>query len=76
MSNSNSTLALYADAESILREGWDSLVDRLGIQNATEFIVLLERGKGDSVKEIAEYWGDANIEEIHNRIVEWKAKIQ
>ena len=72
----STTVALYADAESILREGWDSLVDRLGIQNATEFIVLLERGKGDSVKEIAEYWGDDNIEEIHNRIVEWKAKIQ
>jgi hypothetical protein len=27
------------------------------------------RGKGDSVKEITEYWGDTTIEEIHNRIV-------
>jgi len=68
------TAALYADAESIIREGWDILVDKLGIQNATQFIVLLERGKGDSVKEIAEYWGDADIEEIHNRVMEWKAK--
>ncbi len=35
---------------------------------------LLERGKGDSVKEIAEYWGEATIEEIHNRVVDWAAK--
>ncbi len=72
----STTEALYADAESIIREGWNILVDKLGIQSATEFIVLLERGKGDSVKELAEYWGDANIEEIHNRVMEWKAKRQ
>jgi len=72
----STTEALYADAESIIREGWNILVDKLGIQIATEFIVLLERGKGDSVKELAEYWGDANIEEIHNRVMEWKAKRQ
>jgi hypothetical protein len=33
-------------------------------------------GKGDSVKEIAEYWGDATIEEIYRRVMEWKAKQQ
>ena len=35
-----------------------------------------ERGKGDSVKEIAEYWGDAGIEEIHIRVMEWKANVR
>ncbi|MCI0699225.1 hypothetical protein L0337_45390 [candidate division KSB1 bacterium] len=60
--------------DSIIREGWDILVKNLGLQKATEFVVLLERGKGDSVKEIADYWGDATIEEIHNRVLEWKAK--
>ncbi|MCL0065850.1 hypothetical protein M1N79_03065 [Dehalococcoidia bacterium] len=68
--------ALYTEAESTIREGWDVLVDRLGIERATQFIVLLERGKGDSVKEIAEYWGDAGIEEIHTRVMEWKANIR
>ena len=72
----STTAALYADAESTLREGWDVLVDKLGIQRATQFIVLLERGKGDAVKEITEYWGDASMEEIHNRVMEWKAKSQ
>ena len=63
-------IALYTEAESTIREGWGVLVDRLGIERATQFIVLLERGKGDSVKEIAEYWGDASIEEIHARVME------
>ena len=67
---------LYTEAESTIREGWDVLVDKLGIERATQFIVLLERGKGDSVKEIAEYWGDASIEEIHTRVMEWKANIR
>lgn len=33
----------------------------------------MERGKGDSVKEIAEYWGDASIEAIQDRVLEWKS---
>src|SRR5437016_14678838 len=33
-----------------------------------------ERGKGDSVKEINDYWGDSGIEEIHKRVTDWKAK--
>jgi len=65
------TTNLYADTESIIREGWDVLVNNLGIEKASQFVLLLERGKGDSVKEIAEYWGNAGIEEIHNRVVEW-----
>ena len=62
------------NTESILREGWNVLVNQLGLQKAIQFVIQLERGKGDSVKEIAEYWGDANIEEIQRRVVEWKSK--
>lgn len=36
--------------------------------------VLMEPGKGSSVKEIAEYWGDASIQAIHDRVIEWKSK--
>jgi len=39
-----------------------------------QFIVSLERGKGDSVRVITEYWEDASVEEIHNQIMEWKAE--
>lgn len=70
----SATAQTYVDAESIIREGWEILVKYLGLQKATQFVILLERGKGDSVKEIAEFWGDATIEEIHNRVIEWKTK--
>jgi len=58
----------------VVHEGWKILVERLGLQKATQFVVLLERGKGDSVKEITDYWGNAGIEEIHKRVTDWKAK--
>ena len=63
----------HFDTEAVIREGWEVLVKNLGLQRATQFIMLLERGKGDSVKEIAEYWGDAIIEGIHSRVTKWKA---
>ncbi len=34
----------------------------------------LERGQGDSVEEIARYWGDKNIDEIHQQVITWKSQ--
>ena len=65
------TTTINAD---LVQEGWKILVAKLGLQKATEFVVLLERGKGDSVKEINEYWGNTNIEEIYTQVNNWKAK--
>ena len=59
---------------SVLEEGWKLLVEELGLQKATQFVILLERGKGDSVQEICDYWGDANMDEIQNRVAAWKAR--
>ncbi len=70
------TTATYTKPGTIVREGWKALVEQLGIQKATQFVVLLERGKGDSAQEIADYWGDASIDEIHNRVTAWKVKRQ
>ncbi|MGH7450052.1 MAG: hypothetical protein ACRENG_01770 [bacterium] len=72
----SATAQTHVDTKAVVREGWEILVKNLGLLKATQFVVLLERGKGDSVKEIAEYWGNASIEEIHNRVLEWKAKQQ
>ena len=60
----------------IVQEGWKILVERLGLQKATRFIILLERGEGDSIKELADYWGEASIDDIHDRIATWKTKQQ
>lgn len=70
----SSTTVIPAETLSVIREGWRILVQGLGIRKATEFVMLLERGKGDSVKEIAEYWGEMGIEEIYDRVMKWKAE--
>jgi hypothetical protein len=64
------------NTKALIREGWEILIKKFGLQKATELAMRLERGKGDSVKEIAEYWGDATIEEIHNRVIDWTAKAE
>ena len=33
---------------------------------------ILERGKGEAVAEIKEYWDEMGIEEMHARILQWK----
>jgi hypothetical protein len=63
-----------AEAKAIIREGWQILVEQLGLQKATQFVVLLERGTGDAVKEITDYWGDATIDEVYQRVMAWKAQ--
>ena len=59
---------------NVVQEGWRILVEQLGLHKATEFVILLERGKGDSVEEINAYWADAGIDEIHDRVAAWKTK--
>lgn len=44
--------AWLKEDEAIIREGWKLLVDKLGVEKATRFVVAFERGEGDSVKEI------------------------
>jgi hypothetical protein len=39
-----------------------------------QFVHVIKRSKGDSVKEIADYWGNASIEEIHDRVIAWQTK--
>jgi len=65
---------MSADANNSIHKGWKALVAQMGIQKATQFILLVERGKGDSVQEIVEYWQDASIEMIFDKINTWKAK--
>jgi len=50
--------------------------NQLGLQKATQFVMLLERGKGDSVQEINDYWGDTSIDEIHDQVIAWKTSQQ
>ncbi len=68
----NATTTINPEAISLLREGWRLLIEQLGIHKATQFVMLIERGQGDSVDEITSYWGDTDIEEIHHQVMKWK----
>ena len=68
----STSTTLPNETNDLLRKGWKVLVEQLGLPQATQFVVLLERGKGDSVAEIREAWGDASIDDIHTRIMQWK----
>lgn len=70
----NAVVPLYSEAQVIITEEWKLLVEQMGIRKATQFVLLLERGKGDSIKEIADYWGNAPIDDIHNRVKTWKTQ--
>lgn len=68
----NTSTVLPSELADLAREGWELLVKHLGLPRAIQFVILLERGKGDSVEEIKEYWGEASIDDIHARIMQWK----
>jgi len=63
-----------AASVDIIREGWEILVQQLGIDQATRFVVALERGEGDSILEIDKFWGDASVDDMHKRITDAKTR--
>ena len=68
------TAAHKMSPEDILKEGWDALVKRLGYTNATAFVMSLEQGHGDSVKDIGQEWEDKSVQEITDAILKWKKR--
>ena len=70
----NATTTLNPEAISLIRGGWRLLIEQLGIQKATQFVMLIERGQGDAVDENTRYWGDMSIEEIHHKVITWKTQ--
>ena len=60
--------------ETLIQEGWKTLVKKMGVAKATRFLVAFERGEGDSVKEIKRFWRGKSLDEIY-RIVK-RAKIE
>ena len=68
------SVATVKNPDQLLHDGWRVLVDKLGVQSATQFVLLLERGKGNSVNEIAAYWKSASVDDIYTRVSEWMTK--
>ena len=61
-----------ADLEVLLTKGWQVLVNELGHEGALRFIMSVEHGEGDSVKELRDIWGSKTAREIHEEIMKAK----
>lgn len=53
---------------ALIREGWKTLVRKMGVAKATRFLVAFERGEGDSVKEIKRFWRGKSLGEIYRTV--------
>ncbi len=49
--------------------GWQALVDRLGYADATRFVMLLDKGSGDSVRYFGDLWKDKSAEDIYQEML-------
>jgi hypothetical protein len=45
----------------LIEEGWDALVERLGIAEATRFVMLLDRRTGGAAQHLRALWSNPNI---------------
>lgn len=54
--------------ETLIREGWKALVNKMGVAKATRFLVAFERGEGDTVKEIKRFWRGKSLDEIYRTV--------
>ena len=54
--------------KEIKEEGWDALVERLGIAGATMFIMEHEGGYGDYTEERKKIFGQKSLDEIIKEI--------
>jgi hypothetical protein len=54
--------------DALIREGWKTLVRKLGVAKATRFLVAFERGEGHSVKEIKRFWRGKSLDEIYRMV--------
>ncbi|MGH7830598.1 MAG: hypothetical protein ACREP8_10520 [Candidatus Binatia bacterium] len=62
-----SKAAKIVDSATI-REGWKTLVKKMGVQKATRFLVAFERGESDSVREIKRFWRGKSLDEIYRMV--------
>lgn len=56
----------------VIQRGWEALNKTIGPTDALRFVMSLTAGQGDSVKFFKNIWGNRNIEEIHQEILQAK----
>lgn len=58
----------------IRKIGWEALVERLGVAEATLFVLDYETGYGDYTEERKKIFGEKRLDDIVKEIQEWKRK--
>ncbi len=53
----------------LMSHGWDALVEKLGYADATRFVMLIDKGSGDSVKYFRDLWKNTSAEEIYKKMI-------
>ena len=61
--------------QSLISRGWDALVKEMGYADATRFVMLLNKGSGDSVKYFRELWKDTSAKEIYQKVIVRRQKV-
>ena len=54
--------------ERRFKRGFEALVEKLGLPDTLRFIVNLEHGRGDSVKEIKNAWQGKSARQIYQTL--------
>lgn len=54
--------------KEIKEEGWDALVERLGVASATMFVLESEEGYGDYTKERKKIFAEKSLDDIVKEI--------
>jgi hypothetical protein len=60
--------------KEIKEQGWEALVERLGIAGATMFIMEHEKGHGDYTEERRKLFDQKSLDEVVREIKELKSK--
>lgn len=53
----------------LVSRGWDALVERLGYADATRFVMLMDKGSGDSVKYFRDLWKNTSAKAIYKKVL-------
>jgi len=56
----------------VIQRGWEALNKTIGPTDALRFVMSLTAGQGNSVKFFKQLWGNREIEEIHQEILQAK----
>ncbi len=53
--------------QRLIEQGWETLVERLGVAEATRFVMLLDRRTGGALQHMRELWSSVPVGQRQRR---------